>query len=948
MVVLLLFFNSVAFAQKTQLPDHPWYFLNTERIGAYDFIKQHPTFDGRGVLIVVCDSGVDMGVPGLLKTSDDKIKVLDAQDFSGQGDIRIKKAEVDSSGGITALISDPVRLTGFAELQYQPEDSVYWIGYIDEKKQFQNAGVADINNNGNENDLFGFITFPVKVDDEERWVYYVDENADGSLLNEKPRFDYKYNYDTFTLSGRNIKTAKTQLTFVLNIRPEEKTASLHACDVSHGTHCAGIAAGYRIFGEPSQHGIAPGAQVISCKIGDGTLSGGATTSGSMKKAFEYGIEWGKEHNVPVVFSMSYGIGSEYEGRTDIEKYLNKLMSENENILVVTSNGNEGPGLSSAGNPAGAERIISVGALLPYNTARDSYGFTIDKDRIFHFSSRGGEVNKPDLLAPGSAASTVPKHASRENMWGTSMACPQVSGAAAVLISACIQEKIPYNGALIKRALKYSATPVPGYTPLDQGTGVINIPRAFEILKLYARRNEAGQILDYQTETDCPNLPDGLSRAAFWRTGSYFPPATEKQNFTVKAIFPKNLTADQRAKFYRAYNLKSDQPWFKLDKSSTYIKGKNSARFGGYYDHSQMKKPGLYVNKITAYPKSGSGKNIPEFAILNSVIVPYQVSENNKYQMKIKNKTLKSGDYHRYFVSVPPGASSMNVELSASPGKWCGIFGYIYDPEGVEMKRLGEMDPETKKPLTCYFSGEDIKPGVWEIIPYAYHDLPRVSAYDMTVSFAGVEVQPERLESLEYKNGEKPGGEVTVTNLYDNFEGTASGRIQGYAKETRKTIDSDVFNHQFKVNGFTEKAEFRLEMDKETWNLFTDIAVNIRDKDNKILASTGFTQRSTSITFNNPSPGEYTLEIIAGFTYPEKKTDEWEISMTEKFYTKEKAEILVTLNDKSDFNLYPGVQSVLKYELEILPAMIPGGYRYFGEIKFTNIHDKVLTVLPVSF
>jgi len=388
---------SLILAQTAPLPDSPWHFMDTQRIGAYDLLKSHPTFDGRGVIIIICDSGVDMGVQGLLLTSEGKTKVLDAQDFSGQGDIKLQKAKLDSTGYKPALKTESILLYDFDLLPHQPADSIYWVGCLDEKKYFQNAGPKDINNNGKEDDKFGVVTFPISINDEERWVYFVDENGDGSLLDEKPRFDYNINFDTFSFTGRDAQKEKKLYTFALNIRAEKKIASFHACDNSHGTHCAGIAAGFQLFGEETLHGIAPGAQVISAKIGDGTLSGGATTTGSMKKAYEYGVKYAKDHNVPVVFSMSYGVDSGIEGRSDIEAFLNKIMQENEQVVIVTSNGNSGPGLSSAGNPSCASRILSVGALLPLGIARDSYGFANDRDRLMHFTSRGGECGKPGHL-----------------------------------------------------------------------------------------------------------------------------------------------------------------------------------------------------------------------------------------------------------------------------------------------------------------------------------------------------------------------------------------------------------------------------------------------------------------------------------------------------------------------------------------------------------------------
>ena len=644
--------------------------------------------------------------------------------------------------------------------------------------------------------------------------------------------------------------------------------------------------------------------------------------------------------------MSYGIGSEIEGRSDIEKFLNEIMEENENVVVVTSNGNDGPGISSTGNPAGASRILSAGAMLPVGSARDSYGFANDGDRIFHFSSRGGELNKPDCLTPGAAASTVPAYRKGENMWGTSMACPQLAGAAAVLISACLQENIPYNGALIKRALKNSAVPLPGYNALDQGTGVIDIPRAFEILKLYARGDEADKLLDYEIETACPVYDDEKGTTAYWRTGGYFPAVTEKQIFSVKPIFPKDKTADEKQAFYRAYDLKADQSWIKLDKSSTFIRSDQSATIGCFYRGDLLNEPGLYVGTIFAYPKSGVAKAIPEFRLINTVVVPYEFSSQNDYKLTVKNRSLKSGTYHRYFILVPAGASAVNVKVSASADKWCGVQGYIYDPEGVEKGRVPRMDPDKKESVTATIPQEELMPGIWEIIPFAFHNLTRISTYDLEISFDGIEVEP--VVSLKYENGGKPGGQITAVSHFNRFSGSAEGKLTGYRKKTRLEIDGDEYDHSFKTDKNITRVDFKLAMDKKTFNRFTDIAVNIKDEDGRVLSSGGFTQRSTSIGFSPPGAGKYKLEIIAGFTYPKKKKDKWFIDLVETFTTGESIDISVKKNGTETFELYPSIPVELDFECVKIPKLTPDGYALYGELVFTDrIGSKTAAALPIE-
>jgi hypothetical protein len=207
----------------------------------------------------------------------------------------------------------------------------------------------------------------------------------------------------------------------------------------HGTHVIGIITGAGIneitndygFASPnSAKGVADGAGILSGKV--------CGMMGCFESDISKGIEWAVSNGADII-SMSLG-GGNYGGHCDSDSLAAKAnWAVDQGVVVVASSGNDDAGVSS---PACGSKVISVGSVYQRNIGRQEYDNCVDEttypDLRTCFSNYGTAL---DLMAPGAAVlSSYSCYAAGDCTsywyawyWGTSQACPHVSGAAALLL-----------------------------------------------------------------------------------------------------------------------------------------------------------------------------------------------------------------------------------------------------------------------------------------------------------------------------------------------------------------------------------------------------------------------------------------------------------------------------------------------------------------------------------
>nr|KYP62018.1 Tripeptidyl-peptidase 2 [Cajanus cajan] len=679
-----------------------------QEIGVDRFLDAHPEYDGRGALIAIFDSGIDPAADGLQVTSDGKPKVLDVIDCTGSGDIdtsKVVKADADghifgASGASLVINTSWKNPSGEWHVGYKLVYELFTEDLIsrlkkerkkkwDEKNQEeiaravkqladfdqQHIKVEDVKLKRTREDLQnrldilrkqsesyddkGPVIDAVVWHDGEVWRVALDTQSleddpnCGKLANFIPLTNYRIERKYGVFSKLDA------CTFVVNVYSDGNVLSLVTDCSPHATHVAGIATAFHPK-EPLLNGVAPGAQIISCKIGDSRLGSMETGTGLIRALIE-----AVEHKCDLI-NMSYGEATLLPDYGRFVDLVNEVVNKHR-LIFVSSAGNSGPGLSTVGAPGGtSSSIIGVGAYVSPAMAAGAHCVVEPPPEGLEYtwSSRGPTADG-DLgvcvSAPGGAVAPVPTWTLQRRMLmnGTSMASPSACGGTALLISAMKAEGIPVSPYSVRKALENTAVPI-GDLPEDKlstGQGLMQVDKAFE----YIQKCQNVPCVCYQIKIQQSGKTNPSSRGIYLREASACRQSTE---WTVQ-VNPKfhedagNL--EDLVPFEECIELHSTEET--VVKAPDYLLLTHNGRtFNVVVDPSNL-CDGLHYFEVYGIDCKAPWRG-PLFRIPISITKPKAII-NQPPQISFSKMLFQPGHIERRYIEVPHGASWAEATMKTS-------------------------------------------------------------------------------------------------------------------------------------------------------------------------------------------------------------------------------------------------------------------------------------------
>ncbi|MFD7301302.1 S8 family serine peptidase [Streptomyces pharetrae] len=897
--------------------------------GAVDFVEDHPKADGRGITIGILDSGVDLGHPALQKTTTGERKIVDwvtATDPVADGDGTWRRMTTSVAGPGFAITTAALGTETF-----KAPEGAYRFNYFSESATTGGDMAGDLNRDGDTSDVWGVLY------DAAAGTVRVDLNDDLDFTNDEAMKPYKDGFQIGYFGTDNPATEIAErIPFVVEIRKDvvynssgakADYVSIGVIEGSHGTHVAGITAANGLFGG-EMNGAAPGAKLVSSRAC--TWSGGCTnvalTEGMIDLVVNRGVD---------IVNMSIGGLPALNDGNNARSELYTRLIDTYGVQLVISAGNSGPGANTIGDPALSDKVISVGATISQETWAANYGSRVEKDyAMMPFSSRGPREDggfTPTLSAPGAAINTTQTWSpggpvaeagyslppGYSMLQGTSMASPQATGAAALLLSAAERKGIELTPATLRTALTSTADHIPGTQAYEEGAGLINIEDAWDSILDGAKAHEYTVKAPVDTAIDQFLKTPGFGTGLYDREGGL--KAGQKKTYEI------TLTRTSGADRAIRHELHLE----------------NNA--GGTFRIVGSDEVNLPLNqpvtvKVQAAPKSAGLKSAIlevddprtegiDKQVLNTVVVAAPLEYTYAASGSVQRNSHKS-----YFVTVPEGAKSLEVAIGGLKGKSQTRFIAIH-PYGVPADPTSTVNcyaNYTNPANTCrpdVRSYADPQPGVWEIEVESRRTSPLLdNPYKLDVTVLGAAFEPETVTVPEAKVGTPAAVSWKVTNKYAALEGKLAGGPLGSSKTARPSIADGVTQ-----TTTVEVPEGAQSLDVTIGNVSdaaADLDLVVKNAAGGEVGSSADGDSEESVSVPNPAAGTYTIEVV-GYSVPAGSTA---YDYLDVFFSQALGS--VTVDESAAVKLGTGDSATVSGSVTAAAAA-PEGREFFGQVQLVN-------------
>jgi subtilisin family serine protease len=903
--------------------------------GAVDFVKQHPTEDGRGVTIGILDSGVDIGHPALQKTTTGERKIVDwvtATDPILDGDATWRPMVTAESGPSftaagrtwTAPAGD-YRFSTFAEAATKGGDMQ-----------------GDLNRDGDTTDVWGVLY------DAAAGTVRVDLDNDGDFTDDTPMKPYKDGFQIGHFGTDDPSTAISEsIPFTIEIRKDVPMdpyggtwvgkkadfVNIGVVQSEHGTHVAGITSANGLFGG-RMNGAAPGAKIVSSRAC--TWSGGCTNIALTEGMTDLVVN----HHVDVVNMSIGGLGALNDGASARDQLYKRLI-DTYGVQLVISAGNDGPGVNTIGDPGLADHVLSIGASISKETWAANYGSQMTVPySLLPFSSRGPREDgglAPVLTAPGASINSVPtweagapvKEAGYSlppgyaMLQGTSMASPQATGAAALLLSAAKDHRLTVTPAQLRTALISTARTIPGFQTVDQGAGLVSVGPAWDLLR------RGGTTDAYTVKAPVNTTLSGFLQTPGYGTGVYDREGglTTGQQRTYSVTVTR--TSGSAAAQWQTLTWAHNDGTFRVE--------------GGPLVRLPLGVP--VTVRITAKPRSAGVHSAlldvdnplthgTDTQIAATVIVSTPVSAPG-YTLT-RSGSIQRDVTRSYFVTVPAGATSLEVAMDGLAAGSQTRFITLH-PYGVPLDSTQTIDcyPNYENPAnTCrpdVRSYSQPMPGVWEIEVEARRTSPQLdNPYRLSVTVLGAAFDPAVQTVDQVKVGTATPVTWDVSNAFAGLQGHLKGGPLGSALTATPTITQGATQTtQLTLGSGVSRLDVAIGSPSDT---AADLDLYVY-RDGVLVGQSADGDAEESVSIASPAPGTYTFEVD-GYAVPSGSTT---YTYKDVYYSAGLGS--VTVDESAVVDLPHGASADVSASV-LAAAAAPAGRQFFGEVQLLDARGSV--------